>query len=398
MGVFRRLFVPDVAIDLGTANTLVFVKGYGIVLSEPSVIAIDMKTDEVVAVGSAAKSMIGRTPAHIVATQPLKNGVIADFEVTEKMLAYFIRGARPKRSFLRYLVRPRVAVCVPSGVTGVELRAVKEATESAGARKAFTIEEPLAAAIGVNLPVSEPEGCMVVDVGGGTTEVAVISLGGIVTKTSVRVAGNDMDLAIASHIQKEYQIAIGTQTAEQLKIELGSAFPMPEEDAAEVRGLDLVTGLPVFVFRGSFYERFIGGFVNGNAMLTYLPAAAVGAQRTINGMIYAVRTEELRSMGGFAAIQGRLTDDYAMAQLYERNGKRVLQTAVCVWVGMTVRDAAHCGRVLRRWFVFANRYFRENAGIPMLLLISLIENTADLVRDWRRGHGRLGRAVPRHNT
>ena len=245
MGVFRRLFVPDVAIDLGTANTLVFVKGYGIVLSEPSVIAIDMKTDEVVAVGSAAKSMIGRTPAHIVATQPLKNGVIADFEVTEKMLAYFIRKARPKKgSVLRYLISPRVAVCVPSGVTGVELRAVKEATEFAGARKAYTIEEPLAAAIGAGLPVSEPEGSMVVDVGGGTIEVAVISLGGFVTKTSARVAGNDMDVAIASHIQKYHQIAIGTQTAEQLKIELGSAFPMPEECAAEVRGRDLVTGLP----------------------------------------------------------------------------------------------------------------------------------------------------------
>ena len=245
MGMFRRLFAPDVAIDLGTANTLVFVKGSGVVLSEPSVVALDMKTEKVVAVGSAAKSMIGRTPAHIVATQPLKNGVIADFEVTEKMLAYFIRSAQTqRRPMLRYLVRPRVAVCVPSGVTGVELRAVKEATESAGARKAYTIEEPLAAAIGVDLPVSEPEGSMVVDVGGGTTEVAVISLGGIVTKTSVRVAGNDMDAAIASHIQKHYQIAIGTQTAERLKIELGSAFPMPEEGAAEVRGRDLVTGLP----------------------------------------------------------------------------------------------------------------------------------------------------------
>ena len=245
MGIFRRLFEPDVAIDLGTANTLVFVKGWGIMLSEPSVVAIDVKTDEVVAVGSAAKSMIGRTPAHIVATQPLKNGVIADFEVTEKMLTYFIRSARTtQRSILRYLLRPRVAVCVPSGVTGVELRAVKEATEFAGARKAYTIEEPLAAAIGADLPVSEVEGSMVVDVGGGTTEVAVISLGGIVTKTSVRVAGNDMDLAIASYIHNEYQMAIGTQTAEQLKIELGSAFPMPEEDAAEVRGRDLVTRLP----------------------------------------------------------------------------------------------------------------------------------------------------------
>jgi rod shape-determining protein MreB and related proteins len=244
MGIFRTLFVPDVAIDLGTANTLVFVKGYGVVLSEPSVVAVDTKTDEVVAVGSAAKHMIGRTPAHIVASQPLKNGVIADFEVTEKMLTYFIRSARIQRSLLRYLLRPRVAVCVPSGVTGVELRAVKEATESAGARKAYTIEEPLAAAIGADVPVSEVEGSMVVDVGGGTTEVAVISMGGIVTKTSVRVAGNDMDVAIVNHIHKHYQIAIGTQAAEQLKIELGSAFPLPEESAAEVRGRDIVTGLP----------------------------------------------------------------------------------------------------------------------------------------------------------
>ena len=244
MGIFRPLFVPDVAIDLGTANTLVFVKGYGIVLSEPSVVAVDTKTDEVVAVGSAAKHMIGRTPAHIVASQPLKNGVIADFEVTEKMLTYFIRSARIQRSLLRYLLRPRVAVCVPSGVTGVELRAVKEAAELAGARKAYTIEEPLAAAIGADVPVSEVEGSMVVDVGGGTTEVAVISMGGIVTKTSVRVAGNDMDVAIVNHIHKHYQIAIGTHAAEQLKIELGSAFPMPEESAAEVRGRDIVTGLP----------------------------------------------------------------------------------------------------------------------------------------------------------
>jgi rod shape-determining protein MreB and related proteins len=245
MGIFRPLFVPDVAIDLGTANTLVFVKGYGIVLSEPSVVAVDTKTDEVVAVGSAAKHMIGRTPAHIVASQPLKNGVIADFEVTEKMLTYFIRSARIQRSsLLRYLLRPRVAVCVPSGVTGVELRAVKEATESAGARKAYTIEEPLAAAIGADVPVSEVEGHMVVDVGGGTTEVAVISMGGIVTKTSVRVAGNDMDVAIVNHIHKHYQIAIGTQAAEQLKIELGSAFPMPDESAAQVRGRDIVTGMP----------------------------------------------------------------------------------------------------------------------------------------------------------
>ncbi len=244
MGVFGILFAPDVAIDLGTANTLVFVKGSGIVLSEPSVVAVDTKTEKVVAVGSAAKSMIGRTPAHIVATRPLKNGVIADFEITKSMLSYFIRRARPKRPVSRYLMRPRVAICVPSGVTGVELRAVKEATESAGSRRAYTIEEPLAAAIGSDMPVNEPRGSMIVDVGGGTTEVAVISLGGIVAKTSIRVAGNDMDDAIAAYIQKEHQLIVGTQTAEQLKIELGSALPLSEESTAEIRGRDLVTGLP----------------------------------------------------------------------------------------------------------------------------------------------------------
>ena len=244
VGIFGRLFAPDVAIDLGTANSLVFVKGWGIVLSEPSVVAMNTKTEKVVAVGSAAKNMIGRTPANIVATQPLKNGVIADFEITEKMLSYFIREARSKRSVSRYLVRPRVVVCVPSGVTGVELRAVMEAAESAGARRVYTIEEPLAAAIGADLPVNEAEGSMVVDVGGGTSEVAVISLGGIVTKTSVRVAGNHMDDAIATYIQKVHQMAVGTQTAEQLKIELGSAFRLEEEESAEIRGRDLVTGLP----------------------------------------------------------------------------------------------------------------------------------------------------------
>ena len=244
MGIFGGLFAPDVAIDLGTANTLVFVKGHGIVLSEPSVVAMNTKTDKVVAVGSVAKTMIGRTPANIVATQPLKNGVIADFEVTEKMLSYFISEARSKRGVSRYLVRPRVVVCVPSGVTGVELKAVMEAAEAAGARRVYTIEEPLAAAIGADQPVNQAQGSMVVDVGGGTSEVAVISLGGIVTKTSVRVAGNHMDDAIATYIQKEYKLAVGTQTAEQLKIELGSAFRLEEEESAEIRGRDLVTGLP----------------------------------------------------------------------------------------------------------------------------------------------------------
>lgn len=238
------MFGRDIAIDLGTANTLVFVKGQGIVLSEPSVVAIDNKSEKVLAVGTAAKGMLGRTPANIVALRPLKDGVIADFEVTEKMLSHFIRRARSKRRWFRSLLGPRVVVCVPSGVTGVELRAVKEAAELAGARQAYIIEEPVAAAIGAELPVNEAEGSMIVDVGGGTSEVAVISMGGIVTKSSVRIAGDEIDEAIATYIQREYKLAVGAQTAEQLKIELGSAFPLDEEESAEIRGRDLLTGLP----------------------------------------------------------------------------------------------------------------------------------------------------------
>ena len=244
MGAFSSLFAPDVAIDLGTANTIVFVKDQGVVLSEPSVVAADNKTGKVVAVGSAAKDMIGRTPADIMVTQPLKGGVIADFEVTRQMLSYFIGQTRPMEGFHRYLSRPRVVVCVPSGVTGVELRAVREAAQAAGARRAYTIEEPLAAAIGAGLPVSEPRGSMIIDVGGGTTEVAVISMGAIVTKTSVRVAGNDMDAAISAHVQREHKLSVGTQTAEQLKLEIGSALPLPKESTAEIRGRDHATGLP----------------------------------------------------------------------------------------------------------------------------------------------------------
>src|SRR5919202_2287972 len=242
--MFGRLFGKDVAIDLGTANTSVFVKERGIVLSEPSVVAIDNKTGKVVAAGSAAKRMLGRTPGNIVAMRPLKDGVIADFEITEQMLSYFIYRAQPQERILRFFASPRGVVCVPSGVTGVELRAVKEATRSAGARHAYTIEEPLAAAIGAGMPVNEAQGSMIVDIGGGTSEVGVISLGGIVTKSSIRIAGDDIDDAIASYIQKEYKVIIGAQTAEQLKIELGSAFRLAEEESAEIRGRDLVTGLP----------------------------------------------------------------------------------------------------------------------------------------------------------
>jgi rod shape-determining protein MreB and related proteins len=230
----------DMAVDLGTANTLVYVRGRGIVLNEPSVVAINTKTGAILAVGAEAKRMIGRTPAHIVAIRPLKDGVIADFDVTEKMLRYFIQKVH-RRTFL---AKPRVVVCVPSGITGVEQRAVEEATISAGARGAFIIEEPMAAAIGAGLPVHEPTGNMVVDIGGGTTEVAVVSLGGIVTSQSIRIGGDELDESIINYIKKEYSLMLGERTSEEIKMAIASAFPLPEEKQAEIRGRDLVTGLP----------------------------------------------------------------------------------------------------------------------------------------------------------
>jgi rod shape-determining protein MreB len=229
----------DMAIDLGTANTLVYVRGQGIVLNEPSVVAIDTRTHRALAVGAEAKRMIGRTPAHIQAIRPLRDGVIADFDITEKMLRYFIKKVQPRR-----WARPRIIVGVPSGITGVERRAVEEAAYHAGARRAYTIEEPMAAAIGCGLPVYEPTASMVVDIGGGTTEVAVIALGGIVVARSIRVAGDEIDEAIIDYVKKEYNLLLGDRTAEQLKMAVGSAWPYSDEPSAEIRGRDLVTGLP----------------------------------------------------------------------------------------------------------------------------------------------------------
>jgi len=230
----------DMAVDLGTANTLIYVRGHGIVLNEPSVVAVNVRDGRPLAVGLEAKRMIGRTPSHIQAIRPLKDGVIADFEICEKMLRYFIHKVHRSR-----WVKPRMVICVPSGITGVEQRAVQEAAEYAGARKpAYIIEEPMAAAIGSGLPVQEPTGNMIVDIGGGTTEVAVISLGGIVASQSVRVAGDELDDAIIQFIKKEYSLALGERTAEEIKIQLGSAWPLDDELTAEIRGRDLVTGLP----------------------------------------------------------------------------------------------------------------------------------------------------------
>jgi len=230
----------DLAIDLGTANTLIYARGIGVVLDEPSVVAINVNDGRPVAVGHQAKQMMGRTPSHIRTVRPLKDGVIADFEVCEKMLRWFIQQVHGSK-----WSKPRMIICVPSGITGVEQRAVQDAAEYAGARKpVHIIEEPMAAAIGADLPVHAPNGSMVVDIGGGTTEVAVISLGGIVTAQSVRVAGDELDDAIIQYVKKEFSLAIGERTAEEIKMQMGSAWPLPEEVTADIRGRDLISGLP----------------------------------------------------------------------------------------------------------------------------------------------------------
>ncbi len=242
MDMFFGSYAGDLAIDLGTANTLVSVRGKGIVIREPSVVAIDKNDERILAVGIEAKRMLGRTPGNIVAVRPLKDGVIADFDVTEAMLRYFIDKASEKR--YPWTPRPRVVVCVPSGVTSVEKRAVFEATIQAGARQAYLIEEPMAAAIGADLPVEEPTGSMVIDIGGGPTGVAVIAMGGIVVSQSIRIAGDEFDQAILTHVRDAYNLAIGERTAEDIKIKVGSAVPLKDELDVEVNGRDVITGLP----------------------------------------------------------------------------------------------------------------------------------------------------------
>ncbi|HHW23290.1 MAG TPA: rod shape-determining protein [Clostridiaceae bacterium] len=234
------LFTKEIGIDLGTANTLVYLKGKGVILREPSVVAINNNTGQVLAVGLEAKQMIGRTPGNITAIRPLKDGVIADFETTQGMLKYFIKKAIGNSP----LAKPRVVICVPSGVTEVEKRAVVDSAMTAGAKEAFLIEEPMASAIGAGLPVAEPSGSMVVDIGGGTSEVAVISLGGIVVSRSLRIAGDEFDDAIAHYIKKEYNLMIGERTAEDIKLKIGSAFPLEREETYNISGRDLGTGLP----------------------------------------------------------------------------------------------------------------------------------------------------------
>ncbi|MDY6820540.1 MAG: rod shape-determining protein [Deferribacterota bacterium] len=241
--MFKNIFFGfsnDLAIDLGTANTLIYVRGKGIVCSEPSVVALNRNTKEILAVGSEAKSMLGRTPANIVALRPMKDGVIADFDTTEKMLKYFIQKVQNRR----FLVRPRIIISVPSGVTQVERRAVKDSAIQAGAREVYIVEEPIAAAIGAGLPIEEAAGNMVVDIGGGTTEVAVISLSGMVYTSSIRVAGDELDEAIVNYIKSKYNLLIGYSTAEKIKMSIGSAYPLDEEMSVEIKGRDKVEGVP----------------------------------------------------------------------------------------------------------------------------------------------------------
>jgi rod shape-determining protein MreB len=239
-GKFFGLFSNDIGIDLGTANTLIYVRDKGVVLREPSVVAVKSGTSHVLAVGNEAKRMLGRTPGDIVAIRPLKDGVIADFEITEAMLRYFIQKVHNRRN----MVSPRVVIAVPSGITEVEKRAVKDSATHAGAREVYLIEEPMASAIGVGLPVQEPAGNMIIDMGGGTTEVAIISLAGIVFSRSVRVAGDELDEALVQYMKRVYNLMIGERTAEEIKIKIGSAYPLEKETSMEVKGRDLVAGLP----------------------------------------------------------------------------------------------------------------------------------------------------------
>ncbi|MCH7675147.1 rod shape-determining protein [candidate division KSB1 bacterium] len=236
---WNKFFVNDIAIDLGTANTLVYVKGRGILINEPSIVAIRRGDQEILAYGSEAKTMMGRTPGDLVTVRPLKDGVIADFDLAEKMIRHFIKKVQTNR-----FLRPRIAICIPSGITEVERRAVRDSAEHAGGREIYLIQEPMAAALGVNLPIEEPIGNMVVDIGGGTTEIAVISLSGIVTDISIRIGGDEMDEAIIQYFKKEYNLLIGENTAEAIKITMGSAAPYKTEDVKRIKGRDLVDGIP----------------------------------------------------------------------------------------------------------------------------------------------------------
>jgi rod shape-determining protein MreB len=290
-------FSNDMAIDLGTANTLVYVKSEGIVLNEPSIVAIHQADNTVLAVGKEAKAMLGRTPGNIVAIRPLKDGVIADFDVTEKMLGYFIRRVHKRRA----LVRPRIVIGVPSGITQVEKRAVRDSAMQAGAREVYLIEEPMAAAIGAGMPITEPGGNMVVDIGGGTTEVAVISLSGIVYSRSVRIAGDEMDESIVQYIRKNYNLLVGERRAEEIKIRLGSAYPMGgERRTMEVKGRDLIDGIPKTIVIGDDEIRE----ALREPIMTIVDAVRTALERTPPELAADIVDKGIVLTGGGALLKG----------------------------------------------------------------------------------------------
>jgi rod shape-determining protein MreB len=290
-------FSNDMAVDLGTANTLVYVKGEGIVLNEPSIVAIHQADNTVLAVGKEAKAMLGRTPGNIVAIRPLKDGVIADFDVTEKMLGYFIRRVHKRRA----LVRPRIVIGVPSGITQVEKRAVRDSAMQAGAREVYLIEEPMAAAIGAGMPITEPGGNMIVDIGGGTTEVAVISLSGIVYSRSVRIAGDEMDEAIVQYIRKNYNLLVGERRAEEIKIKLGSAYPIEgDRRTVDVKGRDLIDGIPKTIVIGDDEIRE----ALREPIMTIVDAVRTALERTPPELAADIVDKGIVVTGGGALLKG----------------------------------------------------------------------------------------------
>lgn len=306
------LFSLDMSLDLGTANSIVNVRGKGIVIREPSWVAIEKRSKMILAIGAEAKEMVGRTPANIVAIRPLRNGVISDFDITERMIHYFIHKAHDQ--LLLSIPRPRVIVGIPSGCTEVERRAVYDATISAGAREAFLIEEPMAAAMGAGLPITESVGSMVVDIGGGTTEMAVIALGGIVVSKSLRVAGDDMDEDIIEYARQKYNLLIGEQTAEKIKIAIGSAYPLPEEKAAILRGRNLITGLPEAIEVSSVEIRE----ALGNSVGTIIDTVKSALDETPPELIADLMENGIALAGGGSLLQGiaeRLSDEVKM-QVY----------------------------------------------------------------------------------
>jgi rod shape-determining protein MreB len=328
---FLGLFSHDIGIDLGTANTLVYVRGKGIAINEPSVVAINTKTNQVLAIGDEAKKMVGRTPANIVATRPLVDGVVSDFEVTEQMLRYFIDKVH-KETFT-ILPRPRVVIGIPSGVTEVEKRAVEDAATNAGARQTFLIEEPMAAAIGSRLPIQDPSGSMIVDIGGGTTEVAVISLGGIVASRSLRIAGDELSDDIIQFAREEFNLQIGERTAENIKIAIGSAYPLQQKVDAPMRGRDLVTGLPKEIMVTS--DQIRGALAK--SVRTIVESIKITIEETPPELVADIMDRGIILAGGGALLRG-------LDSLLERETKMPVHitddplTAVARGTGLVLED------------------------------------------------------------